>query len=263
MRPRAAANQLTKVLREAIPPEQWFPVDPFFVARGLGVQVHEDDLGQGIEGAMLTAGKKSAIVINSRIQDQGRRAFTGAHELGHFSLHRNRAELRCTVDNLLDTAPHPANIEQEANEFAMTLLMPIDDFRSHSSNALPSIGLVKSLALRYGTSLTATALRLRESSSKAFALAYVTSGQLKWWWPTNRFRWRVPRGQPWIDALVASEEPLRYNTEEIFGTAAAARLGETLRISGVDMPSYDASLWVVDTPDERRPWEWDKNEEDD
>lgn len=45
-------------------------------------------------------------------------------------------------------------------------------------------------------------------------------------------------------------------TNEIFGLEAQSRLGATVRISGVEMPSYDASLWIVETPDERKPWEW-------
>ncbi len=258
MRPRAAANQITKVLRAALPPDQWFPVDPLAIAREFGVQVHEDDLGTGIEGAMLSSGKKSAIVINSRIREPGRRSFTAAHELGHYSLHLDRPELRCSFDDLVDTAPHPANIEQEANEFAMTLLMPMDDVREQTGKGVPTISMVKRLAARYGTSLTAAALRLRESSAKSFALAYVVSGQVRWWWPTNEFRWRMKRGQAWPFSLIPSDDPSSCDTEALFGVEAKARLGGVLRISGADMPSYDAGLWVVETPDNRRPWEWDK-----
>ena len=257
MRPKAAANQITKALRAALPPERWFPVDPLVVAREFGIQVHEEDLGKGMEGALLSVGKNSAIVINSLIREPGRRAFTAAHELGHYSLHRDRPELRCSVEDLLDTAPHPANIEQDANEFAMTLLMPIDDFRVQAGQGVPSMQMVKQLAARYGTSLTSTALRLRESSSKAFAVVWVVSGKVKWWWPTRRFRWQMRRGQAWPLVMPPTDEAARYSTEPVFGVEARARLGEVLRVSGVEMHHYDASLWIVDTPDERRPWEWD------
>lgn len=54
-----------------------------------------------------------------------------------------------------------------------------------------------------------------------------------------------------------TDESAPYSTEPVFGVEARARLGEVLRISGVDMPNYDAALWIVETPDERRPWEWD------
>lgn len=258
MQSRTAANQITKVLRLALPQDKWFPVDPLAIAQEFGIQVHEDDLGTGIEGAMLSSGKRSAIVINSRIRESGRRSFTAAHELGHYSLHRDRSELRCSFEDLVDTAPHPANIEQEANEFAMTLLMPMDDIREQAGTSVPTIAMVKRLAARYGTSLTATALRLRESSPKSFALAYVTSGQVRWWWPTSRFRWRMKRGQAWPSSLMPCDDPKSCDAGELFGVDAKARLGGVLRISGADMPNYDASLWVVETPDERRPWEWDK-----
>ena len=71
MQPRAAANQITKALRLALPQDKWFPVDPLAIAQEFGVQVHEEDLGTGIEGAMLSSKKKSAIVINSRIRELG------------------------------------------------------------------------------------------------------------------------------------------------------------------------------------------------
>lgn len=260
MRPRAAANQITLVIRKALPPERWFPVDPLQVARELGVQVFDEDLGQGIEGAMLSSNGKSAIVMNSRVTDLGRRMFTGAHELGHYSLHRNCNEPHCSFENLVDVAVRPANIEQEANEFAMTLLMPIDDVREQTGHEVPSISMVKRLATRYGTSLTATALRLRESSSAAFALAYVIAGSLKWWWPTSRFQWRMKAGRAWPSQLCPSDLPVLYGTNDVLGAEAKSRVGDNLRISGVDMPSRNTSLWIVEAPDSRRPWEWGKVE---
>jgi Zn-dependent peptidase ImmA (M78 family) len=133
MRARAAANQLTKALRAALPRERLFPVDPAMIARELKILVVEEDLGLGMEGAMLASASRSAIVVSSRIHDPGRKRFTMAHELGHYSLHKDREELRCSIEDLLDVAPHPANIEQEANEFAMTLLMPADDVRKQAA----------------------------------------------------------------------------------------------------------------------------------
>lgn len=256
MQPRAAANLLTKALRMALPPEKWLPVDPLAVAKELGVEVHVEDLGSGMEGAMLCAGKNAAIVINTRIHDPRRRSFTAAHELGHYSLHRDRKELRCSIDDLLDVAPHPANIEQEANEFAMTLLMPMDDVRAQAAGQLPSLSLVKRMAERYGTSLTATALRLRESSAGSFAIVFVKQGTIGWWWPTSHFRWRPKKQSPWPSAVEPRADAAAYTTSEIFGLGAQSRLGSIVRVSGVEMPSYNASLWIVETPDERKPWEW-------
>lgn len=256
MKARAAANQLTKVMRLALPPESWFPVRPLEIARELNVLVEEDDLGPTFEGALLEGNGRCAIVINSRIREEGRRSFTAGHELGHYSLHRGLPELRCSIDDLLDVAPHPMNIEQEANEFAMTLLMPADDVRAQSTGQTPSIALVRMLAARYGTSLVATALRIREVSTSGLCLVYVTGGRVKWCWPTSRFQWRPKRGMPWpLDALYQHDgEPVA--TLPVFGPEANARVGEQLIVSAADMPSYDASLWMLVTRDPRRPWEW-------
>lgn len=262
MRARAAANQLTKVLRAALPREQWFPVKPLEIAAQLGIQIVQEDLG-ALEGAMLCAGKKTAIVINTRIRDAGRRTYTAGHELGHYSLHKDKQELRCSESDLLDVAAHSQNIEQEANEFAMTLLMPADDVREQAARYPLSMEGIVELAGRYGTSLTATALRVREISdrSEAVAIVFVRDGVVKWWWPTLKFTWRAPKNSPWPSTLVPLLRSQTYSTEAMFGRAARARLGETLRISGVDMPTYAASLWCVETIDPRRPWEFDRDED--
>ena len=256
MRPRAAANQLTLALRTALPEERWFPVDPLAIATELGVQVFSEDLGVGMEGAMLCANGKSAIVVSTRIRETGRRNFTAAHELGHYSLHKDREELRCSIENLLDVAPHPSNIEQEANEFAMTLLMPADDVRVQAIGAQVSINLIKRLAARYATSITATALRVRELSERSFALSFIEDGRIKWWWPTRKFQWRPPKGAIWNESISLSDDPNLFPTKDYFGDEAHSRLGQSLWISGVDMPNYDASLWIIETPDPRRKWEW-------
>jgi hypothetical protein len=183
--------------------------------------------------------------------------------LGHYSLHRDREELRCSVDNLLDVSPHPQNIEQEANEFAMTLLMPADDVREQITNVVLSADKIAALAGRYGTSLTATALRVREIADKsaAIAIAFEQDGILKWWWPTQSFGWRPPRDLAWPTSIAISGQAQNYSTEQFFGRVARSRLGETLRVSGVDMPSYKARLWCINTPDPRRSWELDRDED--
>ena len=58
-------------------------------------------------------------------------------------------------------APHPENLEQEANLFAATLLMPADDFWSQMQGQSPTLATLSRLADdRYQTSLTATCTRL-------------------------------------------------------------------------------------------------------
>jgi Zn-dependent peptidase ImmA (M78 family) len=253
MRARAAANQLTKALRSALPRERWFPVDPAMIARELKILVVEEDLGLGMEGAMLASGSRSAIVVSTRICDPGRKRFTTAHELGHYSLHKDREELLCSIENLLDVAPHPSNIEQEANEFAMTLLMPADDVREQAAGKEASIEVVKRLAVRYQTSLTATALRLREVSDQPIALCFVQRDRVKWFWPSTRFPWRLAKGSSWPQSFNSSDAGRPYATG-LLGEKAVVHLGSTVFISGVEMPTYDASLWILHAPDARQEW---------
>ena len=66
-------------------------------------------------------------------------------------------------------APHPENLEQEANLFAATLLMPADDFRSQMQGQSPTLATLSRLADdRYQTSLTATCTRLIGLSPTAY-----------------------------------------------------------------------------------------------
>ena len=53
----------------------------------------------------------------------------------------------------------------------------------------------------------------------------------------------------WPDAIKFTDDPSAYGTEAYFGEDAAIRLGSQLFVSGAEMPSYEASLWVLVAPD--------------
>jgi hypothetical protein len=116
-----------------------------------------------------------------------------------------------------------------------------------------SIEVVKRLAARYQTSLTATALRLREISDQPFALCFVQQGRVKWFWPSRRFPWRLAKGSSWPQSFNSSDARRPYATG-LLGGEAVVCLGPTVFISGVEMPSYDTSLWILHAPDARPAW---------
>ena len=66
------------------------------------------------------------IIINSKIDNEGRKNFTKAHELGHYFLGhqlKNNA-FYCFDHEIIEDGLHQDNIENEANYFATCLLMP-------------------------------------------------------------------------------------------------------------------------------------------
>jgi len=163
--PSRTANDITVVLRTAGVHEfpidvrsiameisrQKFPDDPIAVVRG-------DDI-PGFEGALSPAppGKKGwGIFYNSSISSQGRINFTLGHELGHYLLHRQAYPegFSCSTEDMARWESEVAQRENEANEFAATLLMPFDDFRAQiGARAQPGFESVGECAIRYDVSL--------------------------------------------------------------------------------------------------------------
>lgn len=105
------------------------PVDVKKIARHLGLEIREHDLGENISG-VLFIDKGRGIIGLSPNENIVRKRFTIAHELGHYVLHRLNKEL--FVDHkqfkavFRDQESSTGEIEQEreANAFAAALLMP-------------------------------------------------------------------------------------------------------------------------------------------
>ena len=188
MTPFKAALQLYRAWAATRESEDVFPIDCKAIAEGLGVKVQGGDLDGEFEGGLFIEEDLTAIIYNDNIEEDGRKNFTIAHELGHFSLHKNRRELRCTFDDLNNFSgkTHPEGIEQEANSFAANLLMPADDFRSRVNETSLNLSTIGKLAdERYGTTLTAAALRAKDLCAKRCAVVMLSGNRIKWWQRSN------------------------------------------------------------------------------
>lgn len=85
---------------------------------------HEGDMENNLQGAIFQGKKSVKIVVNSTIDNVGRKNFTYAHEMGHYFLMHDLSTLACTQANLDGgfTVKNPQ--EAEANYFASCFLMP-------------------------------------------------------------------------------------------------------------------------------------------
>lgn len=191
--PRAAANNISLVLNTVLG-EDRFDRGPVNVGElaleytrqisphSYIEQVVADDL-PGCEGALVpgdTKPRRWAIMYDRR-QNAGRRAYTIAHELGHFVLHRQLVDedpdfnggFYCSKEAVEHGAGR--DIEKEANEFAANLLMPLDDYRRRiPSDQLAVLNRLGDAADRYGVSLTAATLRwLEYTTTRAMVIASV------------------------------------------------------------------------------------------
>lgn len=120
-------------------------------------------------------------------QTPGRRAYTIAHEFGHYVLHRQLIDedenfdggVYCSEDSILRR--NGSGIEQEADEFAANLLMPLNDFRKQiPAKSVPNFDDLGKIADRYGVSLTATTLRWLEYTETRALLVVSNEGYAHW-----------------------------------------------------------------------------------
>ena len=194
MKPARAAIQLTHLWRSICPEGNPYPVDCRKLAEALNIKVHGEAIDDGFEAQLrireVKGRKQRVIIYNENIREEGRKNFCISHEIGHNSCHSSR-EFFCTSKDLNDMAPHPQNIEQEANLFAATLLMPADDFRAQMKRQPPTLATVSRLAKeRYETSLTATCTRLLDLSSKAhYGMAIIQENTVVRWAMNDNMRW--------------------------------------------------------------------------
>lgn len=189
--PAAQANDISKLLNQVFGVDR-FPVAVEDIALQYSQQKFRDapitkiqgeDL-QGFDG-MLAVNKrrdKWMILYNSAVSSEGRKRFTVAHEFGHYLLHRHqRDEFACGAGDIETSGEGKGSkdIEKEADEFAATLLMPLDDFRRQVKAEEMGFELLGQCADRYGVSLTAVALRWLEiAPTRAILVASVDDHML-------------------------------------------------------------------------------------
>jgi len=108
------------------------PIDVERVARRLGMDVVEVDLGPDVSGLLVTVGEKAKICVHEG-HHRNRKRFTIAHEIGHYVLKHQFGTEHVHVDkgsSVFINHRNPKSSEGidpkeiEANQFAACLLMP-------------------------------------------------------------------------------------------------------------------------------------------
>jgi Zn-dependent peptidase ImmA (M78 family) len=188
--PMVEANRISKMLNMVLGPER-FPVKVDELAQEYSRQCFADSpidkvQGEDLDGfdGLLKANKsrsKWLILYNSAVRSEGRKRFTIAHEFGHYLLHRHQqSEFQCGDDDIETGDRNKNDIETDADLFASTLLMPLDDFRKQVDGQSVSFDLLGHCADRYGVSLTAAALRWIEIADKRAVLVASRDNHMLW-----------------------------------------------------------------------------------
>lgn len=155
-----------------------------FVA-GLDAMLIEEEL-TNCDGKIIFGNSKAVIKVNSRIQFSERKRFVAAHEIGHLIMHRNMQLPDDTFSNFniiagMEKALKNGRQELEANEFASELLMPEKLFLKEAKGKKFSPLLIKHLAERFKTSLTATVFRYLQLDLHPICLVFIENGRVKYW----------------------------------------------------------------------------------
>ena len=107
--------------------------DMVAIVRSLGGSVEEQiSFDDCCDGTIRKVGKDSFAIIISPFQNEQRKNFTIAHELGHLFLHmgyRKNFEVWKKQDEVKYRRFGSTEQEYQANEFAAALLMPAEDFK--------------------------------------------------------------------------------------------------------------------------------------
>lgn len=240
--PHKAANDITRVLRSVGVAD--FPVDVRAVAMEISRQKYPDDPISvikganlpGFEGALTPAppGKTGwGIFFNSGVTSPGRINFTLGHEFGHYLLHRKAYPkgFQCSAEDMATWESEYTQRENEANVFAATLLMPMDDFRLQiDERQRPDLGDLGACANRYGVSLTAAILQWLQYTSGRSMLVVSIDGFILWARSSKAaFKsglYFKTRNRP---PIAIPEKSLAANTE--------------LRIGSLGSCQFDAGVW--------------------
>ena len=189
-KPMAEANRISSMLNTVLGADR-FPVKVDELALEYSRQCFSDSpidkvQGEDLDGfdGLLKANKlrsKWLVLYNSATPSEGRKRFTIAHEFGHYILHRHQQDIFECGDGDIETGDNnERDIEAEADLFASTLLMPLDDFRRQVDGQPISFDLLGHCADRYGVSLTAAALRWTEIAPKRAVLVASRDDHMLW-----------------------------------------------------------------------------------
>jgi len=159
------------------------PMDLF--VSGLDAMLIEEVLNN-CDGKIIFGKSKAVIKVNSHIQFPERKRFVVAHEIGHLLMHKNMQLPDDTFSNFniiagMEKALKNGKQELEANEFASELLMPEKLFLKETSGKKFSPLLIKQLAMRFNTSLTATVFRYLQFDLHPICLVFIENGKVKYW----------------------------------------------------------------------------------
>jgi len=135
----------------------------------------------GCDGRMVRAGDQALITVRASIDRLGQRRFIIAHELGHVLLHPGIRQIdQVDIRQTRNFNHYQEPEELEANYFAAELLMPKAFFQNDAKDIEPSWAAIRTLAERYQTTQSATAIQYVHCTKEAVMLVASENGVRQW-----------------------------------------------------------------------------------
>jgi Zn-dependent peptidase ImmA (M78 family) len=167
--------------------------DPHIAFRDYEVMVVEDDFGNDFEGLIRFKDNEYQVFVNSghnAARTIGRRRFTAAHELGHFSISEHRDAIRTGSGVHKSKTGFATNepMEREADIFASHFMIPSKILLKHHSNEKWGADVILNIANLFETSITCAALRCQYTLPGNSTLILWNSDNVRWqrmnkdWW---------------------------------------------------------------------------------
>jgi len=170
----ATARDLHAMLKLDAP-----PFDPFVIADRLNVPV-QPLATRDFSGCLLQHGDKFVIFYSTSVNNEGFRRFTIAHEIGHRELTHHHPHLFGASSRHVSTSNFTSKewYEQEADAFAVELLLPEEHFRREMRKHGIGLSPVKSFGKTFKTSLTSTAIRYAELTGDPVVIVVSEDGRV-------------------------------------------------------------------------------------
>jgi hypothetical protein len=164
------------------------PVNPFTIAKKEGIELAQDDYGDRFDARIEYYPTFDSFCIYHQIpggwRTEGRVRFSLAHELGHYYLpHHNRRLRDGKMHNSVSDYRSKDPMEQQADEFAAAILMPLELFRKELDSFRCGFCDLKDLgrlADRLGASITSTARRYCQADREPCTVFFSQDGVISW-----------------------------------------------------------------------------------
>lgn len=180
-------------------------IDPIASAKVLELDVTFGAL-PGATARACRHGKRARIRVSDEIVLPGRRAFSIAHELGHYVLGHAIGNENSSASMVRTACDHrPAYEEREADAFAVAHNMPATLVRSHCTLTPANLYAARDISAKFPASPVAGASRVVALSSDVCALVYSVGGRVEWMVRGKGFPFRLMRGTKLSANTVAAD----------------------------------------------------------